>query len=330
MTGYESLTEDMAVVELARDVVRVTGEGSERYLQGQLSQDVARLEPGQEAWSLVLEPQGKLDALVRVYREGAGSWLLETDAGVGGALVERLKRFLLRTRADVVQLDWRALGARGPAAGSAPGLRGAGRLLGPGTEVVVGFEWNGLCGFDLLGPAPEPPSGAAVAGPEDYEAVRVEAGFPRHGAELSERTIPAEAGLVEASVSFKKGCYTGQELVARIDARGNNVARRLWGMLLSGPASAGDELHVPGPAPGAEVEVRPRAEGAGPASGRSQPSAAEPASVGSLTSVAFSPRRGWVALGYARRSVLEGAELQVGRSTVTARVSALPLSAPGR
>src|SRR5271157_4775990 len=86
------------------------------------------------------------------------------------------------------------------------------------------------------------PFGATPVDAAAYEAVRVEAGFPRHGDELDERTIPAEAGLVEASVSFTKGCYTGQELVARIDSRGSNVPRRLRGLLLSGPAEAGARL----------------------------------------------------------------------------------------
>ncbi len=87
-------------------------------------------------------------------------------------------------------------------------------------------------------PAPSPPTAPLPSRREAYEAARIEAGFPRHGAELDERTIPAEAGLVEASVSFTKGCYTGQELVARIDSRGSNVPRHLRGLVLSGPAQA--------------------------------------------------------------------------------------------
>ena len=77
-----------------------------------------------------------------------------------------------------------------------------------------------MSGYDLLGPEPALPPGAVSVKDGDYEAARIEAGFPRHGAELDERTIPAEAGLVEASVSFTKGCYTGQELVARINSAG--------------------------------------------------------------------------------------------------------------
>ena len=105
--------------------------------------------------------------------------------------------------------------------------------------MAVPFQWGGLAGYDLLGADPVAPDGAVAVSQDDYEAARIEAGFPRHGAELDERTIPAEAGLVEASVSFTKGCYTGQELVARIDSRGSNVPRHLRGLLLSRPGGAG-------------------------------------------------------------------------------------------
>ena len=99
-----------------------------------------------------------------------------------------------------------------------------------------------LRGYDVVGPSPEAPKGVKEVARSAYEAARMEHGFPVHGAELDERTIPAEAGLVEACVSFTKGCYTGQELVARIDSHGSNVPRHLRGLLLSGPAAAGASL----------------------------------------------------------------------------------------
>jgi folate-binding protein YgfZ len=155
---------------------------------------------------------------------------------------------------------------------------------------------------------------------DDYEAVRIEAGFPRHGAELDERTIPAEAGLVEASVSFTKGCYTGQELVARIDSRGSNVPRHLRGLLLSGPAAPGDALYRSEPGTGEP--------------GAGEPGAGTAKEAGRLTSVALSPERGWVALGYLGRAVKAGETLVVGGvpglGTVRAEVRVLPLSSDGR
>ncbi len=74
-----------------------------------------------------------------------------------------------------------------------------------GDGVAVPFQWGGLAGYDLLGAHPVAPDGAVAVSQDDYEAVRIEAGFPRHGAELDERTIPAEAGLVEASVELHQG-----------------------------------------------------------------------------------------------------------------------------
>jgi folate-binding protein YgfZ len=306
--GYRALHEGLAVIELGRDVVRVSGPDAERYLQGQLSQDIAQLSPGASAWSLVLQPQGKLDALVRCTRLGGEEFLLDTDTGTGPALVARLLRFRLRTKADVEALEWRALAVRGPAATlpaasmpaasmPAPSLSaaiptGAGGDIAAiptgaaADAIAVPFAWHTLTGYDLLGPRPTAPAEAVALSFEAYEAARIEAGFPVHGAELDERTIPAEAGLVEACVSFTKGCYTGQELVARIDSRGSNVPRHLRGLVLSGPARPGDRLYrLPG------------GPGAGP------PDGGPPKEVGRVTSVARSPRWGWVALGYVGRAV---------------------------
>jgi folate-binding protein YgfZ len=328
--GYEALRNGLAAFEFAREIVKVSGPDAEPYLQGQLSQDVVALREGGWAWSLVMQPQGKLVALVRVYRAGGTEFFLDTDAGTGPALVERLVRFRLRTKAEVEQLPWRAIAVRGPraagpvqAAASEP-AQGAtagrvadvaapvGSAAGPDHAVARGsvgdegllvpFRWDGLAGYDLFGQAPGLLAGVTVVSRDAYEAARIEAGFPRHGAELDERTIAAEAGLVETSVSFTKGCYTGQELIARIDSRGSNVPRRIRGFLLDGHAQPGDELF-------------PDRSGAGKVVGR-------------LTSVALSPRLGWVALGYAARGIEPGQVVYVGPGATArpAEVRSLPLA----
>jgi folate-binding protein YgfZ len=307
--GYRALREGAGALALERDVVRAAGPDAEKYLQGQTSQDIAALQIGSSAWALVLAPQGKLDAFVRVHRAGPEEFLLVTDGGVGQALVARLNRFKLRTNADMDQLDWTVVAVRGPAAGQ--GLATSGPVPGTGC-VAVPFEWGDLVGYDLVGPAPAFPAGVPEVGAEAYEAARIEAGFPRHGAELDERTVPAEAGLVKACVSFTKGCYTGQELVARIDSRGSNVPRHLRGLLLSGPAKPGSVL-LDGRPGGAERPVAAGAQEAG---------SAEAKGLGRLTSVAFSPRLGWVALGYVGRGV------EVGTSLLVAGGSG-PGAAPG-
>jgi tRNA-modifying protein YgfZ len=312
--GYFAVRDGLGALKLERDVVRVAGPDAESYLQGQTSQDVAGLEPGHSAWALVLQPQGKLDAFVRVSKVSPTELLLDTDAGMGEPLVARLQRFKLRTKADIEQLDWRAVAVRGPGAAALALATDAGAVA------VAPFRWGGMSGYDLLGPGPALPPGSSTVEPGAYEAARVEAGFPRHGAELDERTIPAEAGLVEASVSFTKGCYTGQELVARIDSRGSNVPRHLRALMLTGPIGTGARLYrAQADVPDGEVGVEPGAQ---------RVSGGEGKEVGRLTTVALSPRLGWVALGYVGRGVDVGSVVR-GRddtSEVEARVELLPLT----
>ena len=201
---------------------------------------------------------------------------MDVDAGYGAAVVTRLARFKLRVKVDITPVDWACIALRGPAA---TGLVARDAVPG-GTSIVAPVVWEGVGGVDLLGAAPEVPTGVRLCGPGPWQSVRVEAGIPVMGAELDERTIAAEAGLLERCVSFTKGCYTGQELVARLDARGNKVARRLRGLVMDGPAPG-----APSPRPGAEVTVGDRV-------------------VGRVTSVAWSPTlEAPVALAYLHRDV---------------------------
>ena len=202
-----------------RDVVRASGGDAATYLQGQISQDVEAVEVGVSAWSLVLAPQGKVDAWFRLTRLGENEFLIDLDAGFAEALVARLERFRLRVDASFESLEgWRMLAVRGPAAAD-PNLDEV------DAAVRARVEWPGFEGVDLLGPQVSLPAGTE-ASTAAMEVARIRAGWPAMGRELTERTIPAEiAGLVESSVSFTKGCYTGQELVARIDSRGGNVPR---------------------------------------------------------------------------------------------------------
>jgi tRNA-modifying protein YgfZ len=226
---------------LPRDVLEVKGPDAVAYLQGQCSQDVAALAEGASADALLLSPQGKVDAWVRCTRTGPEGYVLDTEAGQGPAVVARLERFRLRTKVDITPLAWRCLALRGATEGVAlpvsPGTPG-------GPALALAVSWPGRDGLDLLGPAPDGdpdltgwlPPGATVVDAGTWEAARIAAGIPVVGAEVTEATIPAEVGLVERTVSFTKGCYTGQELVARLDARGSKVARRLCGLVVEGDA----------------------------------------------------------------------------------------------
>lgn len=216
----------------ARDVVRVAGPDALSFLQGQLSQDLHPLAVGSSAWSWVLQPQGKVDALVEVTRTADDAFELAVDGGHGHALHARISRFKLRTKVDIT-----------------------------------------------LEEAGAPPLAAT-------EADRIERGWPAMGKELDERTIPAETGLVGLTVSFTKGCYTGQELVARIDSRGGNVPRHLRRLRASeGEIAAGSAIVVDG------------------------------REVGTVTSSA-----GPVALGYVARAVEGAATGRVGSTPVAIEV----------
>jgi folate-binding protein YgfZ len=315
----KALRQGAGAYRTVRDVLAVRGVDAESYLQGQLSQDLASLAVGASDDSLLLEPDGKLTALLRVTRTDGQGFVLDVDGGYGQAVAARLRRFLLRSKVELETLDWRCLSLRGP--GVSEAASGLLTALAERGVLALPFEWNGWTGVDLLGPddvvlaTDELPPGLVPCGADAVEACRIVAGVPAMGTELTAKTIPAETGLVERTVSFTKGCYTGQELVARIDARGSNVPRRLVGILLpSGtePLVRGMTLHA-GEAPAGD-------------------GAAEDKVVGTVTSAAFSSELGsWVGLGYLHRSVEAPGPIRlrsgdgIGGSR-PARVATLPLA----
>jgi folate-binding protein YgfZ len=275
---------ELYAVWLERDALAAHGPEAATFLQGQLSQDLLTLPDGNSAWSWVLAPTGKVDALVRVSRLAEDSWLLDTDAGWGEALLTRLSRFKLRTKVALEVRPWQVLGLRG---GAATAHHPAGVVVTP---------WPRFDGVDVIGERLSPPDGWPVMPAAEYEAVRIAAGLPKMGAELTDKTIPAETDLIELTVNFSKGCYTGQELVARIDSRGGNVARHLRGLLLPEGVGPGTEL----------------TDGDGRAAG-------------TVTSVAVSASLGPIGLGYVRRGIAVPAVLRAGPDGREVGVRELPL-----
>ncbi len=283
---YAAARASAAVHVLERDVVSVSGPDAESYLQGQCSQDVAGLAPGATTEALLLSPQGKIDAFIRVSRSDEGGYVIDTDLGYGPAVVARLERFRLRMRVEIALMgDWTCMAVRGPDAADAVVVR---------PPLVLPVEWPGLAGLDLLGPTPKEAPGwvgdqAVPCGDEAWEALRIEAGCPVGGRDAVEGSIPAEVGLVDRTVSFTKGCYTGQELVARLDARGSKVARRLCGVVVDAAVAVVGGDH---------------GEGEPPPVGTAVLTADGGHEVGQLSSVAWSPGLGaTVALAMVHRRV---------------------------
>jgi tRNA-modifying protein YgfZ len=295
------------VFRFRRDLIRVSGPEAVSYLQGQVSQDVAGLGVGASAWSWVLQPAGKVDALVRVTRTGPDSLDVDVDEGYGELVLNRLARFKLRTKADIelvpgikavrpeVDKDVDPAWLRTPIGGllvyafRGPGAAdGAAQLAGgdPTASFVPLWPEGGEEAADVTLGGREIKTLPQVEGPEAWEAARIAAGVPVMGAELTEKTIPGETGLVEQTVSFTKGCYTGQELVARIDSRGGNVPRRLRGLRSPSPLEVGAELNA-----GGKV-------------------------VGTVTSAAVSPELGPIGLAYVGRAVEPGVTVDAGGTPV--------------
>ncbi|MEX0767149.1 MAG: hypothetical protein WD029_01590 [Microthrixaceae bacterium] len=231
-SDYLALKRTVAAVRLPRDVIRVFGEDAVSFLQGQISQDVKDLQRGECRWALILEPQGKVDAWVRVWGRGqTDELLIDCDGGSGQLVLDRLNRFRMRVKVELELLNWQCVAVRGP---DCPAIDSPELIA----ELQGRVTWSGVEGVDLIGPKVIVPQGIYVAGLEAFHSVRIEAGWPLMGAELGAqlepKVIPAEAGewLIDTSVSFTKGCYTGQELVARVDSRGNNTPRNLRGLVL--------------------------------------------------------------------------------------------------
>jgi folate-binding protein YgfZ len=250
----------MRVAFRPRSFVQVAGVGAEEYLERMLSNDVAALGPGESCEALLLTPKARVIAPLVVLRRGHEDFLLLTEPALG----ERVRAELLRSRfAAKAEIE-----------------------LEEHTSHVV-FGGEGLPTGDYGEPAAEVLDAelAVTVSADELELLRVRAGTPAWGREIDDRVLPAEAGLTERAVSFTKGCYPGQEPIARLHYRGH-ANRGLRVLALA---------EVPDP----ETEV-----------------VYEGKSVGRITSAAAGPE-GVVALAYVRREVPADAELAVGHTSAT-------------
>lgn len=289
-----------------RGKLALTGAGAPEFLNGLVSNDVEALSIGEGCYAAVLTPKGKMLGDLRVLQTGE-ALLLDTErAGLQGVF-----NVLWRGRVGYdVEIHKRTL------------ERGLLSLLGPRATEVAGAvdladaenshaasDVAGIPvrlirtdqGVDVLCEAPHTGHVAAALrerGADDVfeeavEALRVETGRPRYGIDLDDSVIPQEAGLNERAVSFTKGCYVGQETVARLHYRGK-PNRHLRGLRLAGTAATGDALRL------------------------------DEREVGRLGTVALSPRLGPIALALVRREAAPGTRVAVGDAGAPGDVVELP------
>ncbi|HEU4974798.1 MAG TPA: glycine cleavage T C-terminal barrel domain-containing protein [Baekduia sp.] len=302
--AYAACTEGCGLVDRSEiGKLLLTGDEAAAFLDGQVSNAIEGLEAGHGRYAALLTTKGRMLGDLRVLATDEGLLLL-TERVALQALFDQLRRGLIGWRAELhkrtLQLGLLSLvGPRAEEVARAAGLP----VPGPEEHDVAGEVVRTDLGLDVL-PAAERTgdvraallAAGAVEAPEaTAEVVRVERGRPRYGVDLDDGVMPEEAGIVDRAVSFTKGCYVGQETVARLHWKGK-PNRHLRGLRLSGAAATGDAV------------------------------VAGDREVGRLGSVAASPRLGPVALAILRREVSPGDRVAVGDAGTTAEVVALPFA----
>jgi tRNA-modifying protein YgfZ len=307
---YRALTEASGMLDRSeRGKLALTGAEAKAFLQGQVSNDIESLAPGTGCYAALLTPKGKMLADLRVLDTGE-ELLLDTERSALQALFNAIRRTMIGYDVALHKrtLERGLVSLQGPASVSLAGVEDLAEAP-EHTHIATAFETIAVrairtdIGVDLLCASAETEAlkaalqqaGAVPVSEATAEVLRVERGRPRYGIDLDETVIPQEAGLNERAVSFTKGCYVGQETVARLHYRGK-PNRHLRGLRLSAPAASGDPIHF----------------------GDRQ--------VGQLGSVVVSPRLGPLALALVRREVPPGATVGVGTASSAAEVVELPFA----
>jgi tRNA-modifying protein YgfZ len=303
---YRALREEAGYLPRERAMLLVKGPDAAEYLQGQLTNDIEALEPGQGCYAALLDRKGHLQSDMRVLHLDTGDLWLDLEARPAEAVLKHLRTYSIgrEVAIDDISDRWTIVSVIGPRAGEVSGIEG----LSP-EHAQRHREWDGIevlatatdLGLDLIAGAEQADrlnallsaAGAAPVSEAAAEIMRVESGRPRFGFDMGSESMPAEADIAQRAVDFEKGCYIGQEPVARLHYRGK-PNRRLRGLRLSAPAERGETLHL------GDREV------------------------GTIGTAALSPLFGPIALAVIRREAGEGDELTVGGGEATAEVLELP------
>lgn len=248
---YRVVREEAGASVRQRGFVSVTGKDAAEYLQGQVTNDVESIEPGHGAYSALLDRKGRMQADMRVLRVADNDVRIGIEPEALPAVIRHLTMYSVGR--DVTVEDHseslRLVSIAGPAASELTGLAPLGaendhaeaELDGIAIRVVrtdLGLDLiAGVADADRLLAALEK-RGVPAVSEAAIEILRVESGRPRYGREMTTETIPQEAGINERAVSFTKGCYIGQETVARLHYKGK-PNRQLRGLRLSAGVDAG-------------------------------------------------------------------------------------------
>jgi folate-binding protein YgfZ len=298
-TDYERLKESVGLTDRsARGKLWLTGGEAADYLQGQVTNDVAALAPHTGCYAALLNHKGKMLADMRVLR-GDDFFFVDTEPEGLPALLRNASMFSIGrdVRHEDVTGAWAILSLIGPEARGAldnppPEAEHSAVLGEHGLYVATDLGVDVICRSDTAAAVREA-LGVESVSDEAAECIRIESGRPRFLYDVGTDTIPQEAGLNERAVSFTKGCYVGQETVARLHYKGK-PNRHLRGLRLSEPVSRGDEIVL-----GERV-------------------------VGEVGSTAVSPVQGPIALSVVRREAEPGTAVKVGPRAVDAEVAELP------
>jgi folate-binding protein YgfZ len=302
-TEYERLREAVGMVDRSfRGKLMLRGADASEFLQGQLTNDIEALAPGGGCYAALLSHKGKMRADLRVLRGADWVWL-DTESETLGVLKRTIETYSLGREVRLEDVS----GARAMLSLIGPSTDGALDVAPPGEEHAFVEGDHGLyvrtdVGVDVICAAESIDDVRAALGVEavseaSAECVRIETGRPRYGLDIGPETIPQEAGLNARAVSFDKGCYVGQETVARLFYKGK-PNRHLRGLRLSAPVATGQPLRL------GEREV------------------------GVVGSTCVSPAHGPIALALVRREAGPGQVLRVAESDAEAEVVELPFAAP--
>lgn len=290
MSDPDPLREGCAFVERPAELVEMRGADRARFLNGYTTCDVKPLAAGEGTYGFVTEVKGHVLADLRVLAGEEALWL-DLPAGKGEEIAAHLRKYVIVDRVEIAPLpSWKAWTVAGPQAAEvlqAGELPAYGHrevdLDGHPARLVREDDLDGVAVYTLWSEQAVDgvltARGAVAVPPEDLERLRVEAGRPLFGRDFGPESFPQETGL-EGAVSYEKGCYLGQEVVARIHYRGG-VNRRLRGLRLEAFGGVGGKvLHD-----GREAGV--------------------------LTSVTESPRHGAIGLAILHQRVEPGASVEI-------------------